>query len=106
MADQSVLLKDLGYELQLLLGADEIVRFIEAHDTSVGVDADKFGNLVNYFKDSIYVHARNLLNALTNGYPTEIDVIPSTISSAVYGRVKDSLETYVTHLKKPATNVV
>jgi hypothetical protein len=50
---------DLAYELQLLLGADEIVSFIETQEP------DTFGNIVNYFKDSIYLHSRNLLNAVT-----------------------------------------
>ena len=88
---QSLALEDLGYELQLLLGADEIVSFIETHDNAAASDAVKFGNLVNYFKDSIYLHARNLLNALTNGYETEIGLIPSTITSAAYGNIKVSL---------------
>lgn len=92
MSARSVALDDLGYELRLLAGADEIVRFMEAQDA--------FGNLVNYFKDSVYLHARNLLNALTNGYETEIGTIPSTISSATYGKVKDPLERYVMHTNK------
>ena len=58
-----VALKDLAYELQLLIGADEIVSFVEAHDFESTSDADRFGNLVNYFKDSVYLHSRNLLNA-------------------------------------------
>jgi hypothetical protein len=97
---QSLALEDLGYELQLLLGADEIVSFIETHDNAAASDAVKFGNLVNYFKDSIYLHARNLLNALTNGYETEIGLIPSTITSAAYGNIKVSLERYVLHIKR------
>jgi hypothetical protein len=101
MTGQPLALQDLGYELQLLLGADEIVSFVEAHDNGAASDADEFGNLVNYFKDSIYLHARNLLNTLTNGYETDIGAIPSTITSAVYGNIKVSLERYVSHLKKP-----
>ena len=90
MTDQPVALKDSGYELQLLLGAAEIVSFVEAYDNAAASDADKFGNLVNYFKDSIYLHGRNLLNALTNEYMTEIGAIPSSITSSVYGNIKDS----------------
>jgi hypothetical protein len=101
MSGQSLALDDMRYELQLLLGADEIVSFIEARDNAAASDADRFGNLVNYFKDSIYLHARNLLNALTNGYETEIGAIPTGITSAVYGNIKVSLERYVVHIKKP-----
>lgn len=57
-------LDDLAHELQLLLGADEIVRFIEAHDTTAASDADRFGNLVNYFKDSIYLHATKFIECV------------------------------------------
>jgi len=52
MTGQPLSLLDLGYELQLLLGADQIVEFIEQHDSSAQSGADKFGNIVNYFKDS------------------------------------------------------
>jgi hypothetical protein len=97
----AVSLEDLGYELQLLIGADEIVSLIKAHDSQSQNDADKFGNLVNYFKDSVYVHARNLLNTLTNEYETEIGRVPASIRSEPYGKIKDSLETYVAHIKKP-----
>lgn len=94
-------LEDLGYELRLLVGADEIVKFIEAHDNAATSGAERFGNLVNYYKDSIYLHARNLLNALTNEYETEIGTIPAAITSADYGNIKVSLEWYVTHIKRP-----
>jgi hypothetical protein len=94
-------LADLHHELQLLLGADQIVSFIEAHDKAASGDADRFGNLINYFKDSAYMHARNLLNALTNRYPTEIGPVPASITSELYGKLKDSLERYVMHIKKP-----
>ncbi|VEG57096.1 Uncharacterised protein [Mycolicibacterium aurum] len=92
MSGQPLALDDLGYELRLLLGADEIVQFMDAQGT--------FGNLVNYFKDSVYLHARNLLNALTNGCATDIGTIPSAIRSEPYGRLKRSLEVYVMHIKE------
>jgi hypothetical protein len=93
-------LKDFGYELRMLLGADGIVKLIEQNDCESASDADKFGNIVNYFKDSVYLHSRNLLNALTNGYETEIGEISSDIDSELYGRIKLSLEFYVFHIKK------
>ena len=83
---------DLFFELRLLLGADAIVAFIETHD------ADRFGNLVNYFKDSVYLHARNLLNALTNEYDTDIGAIPALIKSPLYGSIKKPLERYIMHV--------
>jgi hypothetical protein len=86
-------LEDLGHELRLLIGADEIVKLIEAHTYD-------FGNIVNYFKDSIYLHARNLLNALTNQYETEIGAVPAGIRSETYGQVKRPLERYVYHLNQ------
>ena len=95
-----VALKDLAYELQLLIGADEIVSFIEAHDSESTSDADRFGNLVNYFKDSVYLHSRNLLNALTNEYLTEIGPIPSCIRSEQFGQIKKPLERYVSHINQ------
>jgi hypothetical protein len=95
-----VALKDLAYELQLLMGADDIVSFIEAHDSESTSDADRFGNLVNYFKDSVYLHSRNLLNALTNEYPTEIGTVPAATRSQLYGRVKGPLERYVSHINQ------
>jgi hypothetical protein len=75
MSDQPLLLDDLGYELQLLLGADEVVSFRETHDNAAASDAERFGNLVNYFKDSIYLDARNLLNAFTEHADTEIELL-------------------------------
>ncbi|ORJ63841.1 hypothetical protein [Mycobacterium simiae] len=92
MSGDPLRLEDLAYELRLLLGADALVACIEA-------DA-RFGNLVNYFKDSAYLHARNLLNALTEHADTEVGPIPGSIRSAVYrNRIKKPLERYVMHLE-------
>lgn len=54
---KEIKMKDLEYEIRLLLGAKEIINFIQDWDNSRD---DKFGNLVNYFKDSAYIHARNI----------------------------------------------
>lgn len=58
-------IKDLEYELRMLLGADKMVLLFEEK----GV-----GNQVNFFKDSVYLHARCLYSffyknrgKLTNG---------------------------------------
>ena len=92
-------LDDLKYELQLLFGADSIVSIIEEWDKTHSGN-NKFGNIVNYFKDSVYLHSRNLLNALTNEYSTELGSIPSGITSELYGEWKRALERYVTHLNQ------
>lgn len=100
MTAQPLWLEDLGYELRLLLGADEIISFIEAHDNAAASNADKFGNIVNYFKDSVYLHARNLLNAFVEHADTEIGKIPDAIRSSAYrNRIKRPLERYVMHLE-------
>lgn len=44
-------IKDLKYELRMLIGADRMVQLFEEKD---------IGNPINYFKDSVYLHARNL----------------------------------------------
>lgn len=44
-------LEDIKYELRLLLGADKLLSLFEKHQPD---------NTANYFKDSIYLHARNL----------------------------------------------
>jgi hypothetical protein len=98
MSGDPLRLEDLAYELRLLLGADALVAFIEA-------DA-RYGNLVNYFKDSAYLHARNLLNALTEHADTEVGPIPGSIRSAVYrNRIKRPLERYVMHLESARDQV-
>lgn len=92
MSGDPLRLEDLAYELRLLPGADALVAFIEADG--------RFGNLVNYCKDSAYLLARNLLNALTEHTDTEAGPIPSSIRSATYrNRIKKPLERYVMHLE-------
>jgi len=48
-------LEHLKYELRLLLGATKIVKTFEKE-----IGPMEFKNIINYFKDSAYVHARNL----------------------------------------------
>lgn len=62
MSNNKVPIEDLAYELQLLLGSAEVVKKLEAYDKKQTDDKDKVGNLINYFKDSAYMHARNLYN--------------------------------------------
>lgn len=50
---QPVEIEDLEYELRMLLGAAQLQQ----------LTSDKLpGNIENYFKDSVYVHVRNLYN--------------------------------------------
>ncbi|RFZ65615.1 hypothetical protein DE4576_03384 [Mycobacterium marinum] len=93
-------LKDLAHELRQLLGAYEIMRYIEDHDSRCQNDADKFGNIVNYFKDSVYLHSRNLLNALTNKIETEIGTVPADIKSETWAKIKRPAERFVFHSKE------
>ncbi|MCV7342690.1 hypothetical protein [Mycobacterium haemophilum] len=100
MSGQPLRLVDLGYELRLLLGADKIVAFIEAHDNAASSDTDRFGNIVNYFKDSVYLYSRNLLNAFVEHADTEIGKVPGRIGSTAYrNKIKAPLERYVMHLE-------
>lgn len=92
--------KDLAYELQLLLGAEVIVALIEKSDAEVTQDQDKFGNAVNYFKDSVYLHSRNLLNLLTRARYTELGQVTPGIRSDFYGKWKRALERHVMHLEQ------
>ena len=93
--------KDIKYELHLLFSSEKIISVIEKNDESKGKDKQKFGNIVNLFKDSVYLHSRNLLNTLTNNALTEIGSIPENVKSDFYKRVKQSIERYVTHLNGP-----
>jgi hypothetical protein len=90
-------LKNIEYELHLLFGADLIITEIEKNDTVINEDRNRFGNIINYFKDSIYLHTRNLFNLLTNEGLTEIGNIPK-IQSETYKTWKKSIERYVMHL--------
>ena len=53
-------LDDLFYELRMLLGAAAMCDAAEKHNC---------GNVVNYFKDSVYLHARILYAFFTNDKP-------------------------------------
>jgi len=47
MNKNTVLLSDISYELQLLLGAVEIVKYINDWDQEQTDDVSKFGNIIN-----------------------------------------------------------
>ena len=72
-------LEDLFYELRMLLGAAAVCQKAEGHE---------LGNVINYFKDSVYVHARILYEFFTNDKPkNDAGIIQfgySTISSSLY----------------------
>lgn len=91
---KEISLKDLSYELQLLMGARRIIDFVDKWDSS---HKAKFGNIVNYFKDSAYIHIRNVFNALTNQYIVDKSPIPK-MKSVLYKKWKASIEKYVMHI--------
>lgn len=88
---------DIKYELRLLLGAERIIQLIEINDSFTIPDEKKFGSIVNYFKDSLYIHSRNLLNLLTREVETDLGKIPS-VNSKLYAKLKRSIEKFVLYL--------
>jgi hypothetical protein len=87
-------------ELQLLLGASKITDYLE--NERQGQD----GNLINYFKDSAYLHIRNLYQFLTKqkkgGYDditlVQIGYTPVSIKDTLYD--PEMLNRRVMHLTR------
>lgn len=94
---KDIKLVDLRYELQLLLGAKEIIEYINSWDSRAISDSQRFGNIVNYYKSCAYLHMRNLFNVLTREAATEIGTVPK-IASALYCKWKPSIEKFGLHL--------
>lgn len=82
----------------MLLGADAIIEYIKQCDSA---RPGEFGNIVNYFKDSVYLHSRNLLNALTDKSTRG----PTSIASPGYNDLKPPLERFVTHLQSDRNQI-
>jgi len=72
-------LEDVSYELRMLLGAAEMCKAAEKRNS---------GNIVNYFKDSVYVHARILYEFFTDAdYKNDASIVQfghPTIASTLY----------------------
>jgi|SRR3989304_6424289 len=93
--------EDLFYELRLLLGAAKLCQLADEVD---------LGNTINYFKDSAYVHARNLYNFFTKAEPGSDGSITQyaecVISSGLYPNPwKKYLNQYVMHIRNRSGSV-
>lgn len=86
-------LKDLEYELRMLLGAAIIYSLLEKINA---------GNPVNYVRDSVYLHARNLYNFFSADTRNDAKVTQFTQHSfdlSFYDTWKDALHTHASHIK-------
>lgn len=103
MSNNKVPIEDLAYELQLLLGSAKIVGKIEEYDQSQDTDKYKLGNLVNYFKDSAYLHARNLYNFFAANTKNDAKVTQYIntylFDLSIYDKWSDGLHDHVLHIK-------
>src|ERR1035437_5595583 len=90
---------DLFYELRMLLGAAKMCQLSEEIE---------LGNPVNYFKDSIYIHARNLYIFFINKSSNNDDLligqleakgVYSQLKPKYYGEWRNAWNKYVMHLR-------
>lgn len=95
--NKSIKLEDLEYEFRLLLGARDIINFINDWDN---LNDLKFGNIVNYFKDSAYIHLRNLYDVFEKQNIANDIVIPK-MNLGQYHNLKPTLQKFVMHLNTP-----
>lgn len=101
MSSNKVSIEDLKYELRMLLGAAEIVKQVEQHDDVQNKDTQKFGNIVNYFKDSAYLHTRNLYNFFSGCAVHDGSVHDYTLYAfnlSLYKKWKKPLHQHVLHI--------
>lgn len=92
--NKTPLLEDIGYELRMLLGAAEVCKVAEQHNHD---------NIVNFFKDSAYVHARILYEFFTKNKPKHDASITQfkhpTIKSRLYPNpLRDQINRRVMHM--------
>ena len=102
----TVPITDLAYELRMLLGAAKLCQLFEAYDV---------GNQVNFFKDSVYLHSRNLYNffaANANNDAKVTQFIPQTVHTfdlSLYNTWIGPLHDHASHIKTSRhtpTNVI
>jgi len=99
----TVPIDDLEYELRMLLGAAKQCQLFDEHD---------IGNPINYAKDSIYLHARNLYNFFSANTANDARVTKFTshqFNLTFYGIWIDALHNHASHIKesrRTPTNVV
>lgn len=90
--------QDIQYELRMLLGA---VKLCESSKK------DDIGNIINYFKDSVYVHTRNLYNFFMANASNDAKVTAFGdyfFDSELYRTWKSALHNHVLHIKPQRNN--
>lgn len=96
-------INDLAYELRMLFGAAKICRLFDEYG---------IGNPINYPKDSVYLHCRNLYNffaANTNNDAKVTQFTQHQFNLTFYGTWIDALHDHASHIKTSRhtpTNVV
>ena len=98
MGDNRVDIQDLRYELRMLLGAVKISCLFESSN---------LGNLVNYVKDSAYVHIRNVYNffeAKSRNDAKATQFTKHSFDVALYHEWSDALHQHVLHIKTKRTH--
>ncbi|MBL8015338.1 MAG: hypothetical protein JNK26_04085 [Candidatus Doudnabacteria bacterium] len=89
----SEFIEHLEYELRMLLGADQMIKLCALKR--------EIGNPVNYFKDSAYMHTRNLYNFFSNkrNDANVEDFIQYPFDVTVYNKWSDALHSHALHIK-------
>lgn len=105
MKDIKFIREDLFYELRMLLGAANVIELL---------DGGKKDNLINYFKDSVYLHSRNLYNFFSNGGRNDAhveDYSAHDFDCSLYKKKdkdnktwEDALHNHVLHIKNTRIN--
>ena len=98
-------IKELEYELRMLIGSAQIVELLKKHKT---------GNIINYYKDSVYLHARNLYNFFSankvyDARVTDYGGHGIFFDMSVYRKWFKALHTHVLHIntgRTPPVNVI
>lgn len=88
------------YELRQLLGAAELVKFLDVNDG---------GNLSSLYRDAIYLHARNLYNFFHGVARNDASIYEFTnhvFDVSLYILWKKSLHIHVVHIKDSRSNPI
>ncbi len=92
---------DIAYELRQLLGANKVTTELENRNA---------GNLINYGKDSVYLHVRALYNFFSNRSSFEAkvsDFTSHTFDTSLYnGKWKKPLHNHALHMGDSRTHQV
>jgi len=95
--EQELFLKDLFHELRMLLGAAKMAKLFNENG---------MGNPENYFKDSVYLHARNLYNFFRGDARHDAsvyDYVVHVFDVDLYIKWKNPLHNHVLHIKNTRT---